>query len=72
MHTDLLKDYLEEQGRGSITRLSKATGLSSGHIHDIASGKRSEISVSTARALAQGTGIRVWRWLGLTDAERKG
>jgi transcriptional regulator with XRE-family HTH domain len=73
MHASkMLSQYLTEQGRGGIARLSEATGLSPGHIHDIANGRRDDISLPTARALAQGTGIKVWRWLGLTEAERKG
>jgi plasmid maintenance system antidote protein VapI len=70
MCKELLSEWLDERGRGALTRLSKKSGLSPGHIHDLKSGK-TEPTTATAIKLAKGTGINAEIWLGLRPYKRK-
>ncbi len=70
MCKELLSEWLDERGRGALTRLSKKSGLSPGHLHDLKSGK-TEPTTATAIKLAKGTGIGAEVWLGLRPFKRK-
>jgi plasmid maintenance system antidote protein VapI len=61
-----LAAWLQHQGRGSLTRLAKETGLSTGHIHNIKSG--AGMTPETAKTLAKATGIRAAVLMGLENA----
>ncbi len=65
----LLNDWLKENGWGSATRLSEASGLSKAYISELASGKCGQrMTAKTAKALEAGTGISALVWLGLEEA----
>lgn len=62
----ILKEWLDMQGRGAATRLSRESGLSNAFISELANGKSGwDIKIGTARALEKGTGIKAAVWLGL-------
>jgi transcriptional regulator with XRE-family HTH domain len=65
-HRTPLAKWLEEQPRGSLSRLAERTGLSPGHIHNIKCG--SGMTVSTAKLLAKATGISAATLMGLENA----
>jgi hypothetical protein len=58
--------WLNTQGRGSLSRLARETGLSPGHIHNIKSG--AGMTPDTAKAIAKATGIRAAVLMGLENA----
>jgi hypothetical protein len=58
--------WLASQGRGSLSRLARETGLSPGHIHNIKSGHG--FGTDTARKLAKATGIPAAVLMGLENA----
>jgi plasmid maintenance system antidote protein VapI len=70
MCKELLQEWLDERGRGALTKLSRKSGLSPGHIHDLKSGK-TEPTTATAIKLAKATGIRAEVWLGLRDRRKR-
>jgi hypothetical protein len=61
-----LAAWIKAQGRGSISRLSEQTGLSTGHIHNIMKG--AGMTTSTAKTLAKATGISAAVLMGLENA----
>jgi plasmid maintenance system antidote protein VapI len=61
-----LDAWIKAQGRGSISRLSEQTGLSTGHIHNIMKG--AGMTTSTAKTLAKATGISAAVLMGLENA----
>jgi transcriptional regulator with XRE-family HTH domain len=66
MMNELLKEWLDEHGRGAAEKLAKKSGLSKSYISELRAGKRGERpTLATALALEKGTGIRAEVWLGL-------
>ena len=64
----LLNNWLDQNGYGAATRLSKASGLSRSYISELASGKcGARLTADTAQKLAKGTGIKATVWLGLEE-----
>jgi hypothetical protein len=61
-----LATWIKSQGRGSISRLSEQTGLSTGHIHNIMKG--AGMKTCTAKTLAKATGIPAAVLMGLENA----
>ena len=61
-----LANWIKAQGRGSISRLSEETGLSTGHIHNIMKG--AGMKPCTAKTLARATGIPAAVLMGLENA----
>lgn len=61
-----LDAWIKAQGRGSLSRLAKQTGLSTGHIHNIKSG--AGMTTTTAKTLAKATGIPAAVLMGLENA----
>ncbi len=71
----LLNDWLDQNGRGSASRLAEASGLSKGYISELRSGKcGARLTADTAKALERGTGISAAVWLGIEQpyGRRKG
>lgn len=68
---EILSAYLQERGRGALSRLSEKSGLSKGHLHDIATTPGVNLTVRTAKALESGTKIRAAVWLGIAEYRGK-
>jgi hypothetical protein len=62
--------WLAKQPRGTLSRLSEQTGLSKGHLHDLAN-KECRMMSDTAAKLAPVTGIPLLTLLGLEPPEKR-
>jgi len=62
--------WLAKQPRGTLSRLAEETGLSKGHLHDLAN-KDCRMMADTAAKLSPATGIPLLQLLGLEQPSRR-
>lgn len=54
-----LADYINEHGRGTLTRLAREIGTSKGYLHDLVNDPTRRPSVDMAKAIEEATGGKV-------------
>jgi hypothetical protein len=65
-----LADYINEHGRGTLTRLARDVGTSKGYLHDLINDPNRRPSVDMAKAIEDATGGKVSA-IGLLGLDRR-